>query len=243
MRAIDLPMQAQYPKMDLSALYCLGITIQEYARHLSTNILTQKRSSQCLPSINTLFSAEELESKKLYNVIEKYKSKVKRRPIQPVPTVAARPNIEQEMSKQVRQKKSHMDHSLRIKQDEETYHEKILRKPEWQSLLKKIRDPEAAARKANILRREHSARQATAAVLKKRKLEEEEKQEALIVNLQDHKQQQHIPKIKQERFLPFTTPGDVFDMASSSSQQKKKKPSSSSSNKKKRKKSTRSGGF
>lgn len=240
MRAIDIPLQSQFPKMDLSALYCLGITIQEYARHLSTNILSQKRASENLPPLNTLFSQEELDDRSLSAIIEKYKPTTQK--IQPVPTVQPRPNIEQEMSKKVRQKKSHMDYPLTINTTkEEPYYEKMLRMPEWEGLLRKNRDPETAALAA-LMRRENNDR-----LMKKRKLEQEAAETAAAVEKEEklRQQQQREKEIKQEQFLPPTPPADIFDMASSapSSSQKKKKSSHSSSShrhKKKKKKISKS---
>lgn len=59
--------------MDLSALYCLGITIQEYARYLGTDLLTEKRATENLPPLNTLFDQQEIASQQLTSIIETHK--------------------------------------------------------------------------------------------------------------------------------------------------------------------------
>lgn len=56
--------------MDLSALYCLGVTIQEYARYLGTDLLSEKRATESLPPLNTLFDQQEIDSHQLPSIIK-----------------------------------------------------------------------------------------------------------------------------------------------------------------------------
>lgn len=73
MRALDFPIHSKFPSMDLSALYCLGITIQEYARYLGTDLLTEKRANENLAPLNTLFNQQEIDSQHLDSIIETHK--------------------------------------------------------------------------------------------------------------------------------------------------------------------------
>lgn len=222
MRASDLPLQSQFPKMDLTSLYCLGITIQEYARHLSTNILTQKLASENAPQLNTLLTPEEIQSRSITAAIEHYKQK---KPVKHATTavINPRPDIRQELSSHARSIKYHQNDPFHVDTvNGDTYYQKMLRSTDWENVLRKDKDPEAAAAAAQLRREKDAKRQA-----KKSLLKQEEKKRKLDNHL-------HIPSTpavnnnhqQQEKYLPLSPPADIFDKASKSkktSQKKRKK--------------------
>lgn len=73
MKALDFPVNSKLPRMDLSALYCLGATVQEYARYLGTDLLTEKRATENLEPLNTLLDQQEIESQQLLSIINAHK--------------------------------------------------------------------------------------------------------------------------------------------------------------------------
>lgn len=255
MRALDIPLALSLPKMDLTALYCLGTAVQEYTRHLSTNIMTQKLASENQPQLNTLFTEEEINSRKLTAIIDKYKLKT---PVKPLSsTVYTRPSIQEELSYVARSKKYHQNNPFSVDVTiGDTYYEKMLRAPDWRNVLRKNRNPEAAAAAAKI-RRENDEEKTKKAKQKKKAKEEQEQKEiqqqqepVRIKQEKKSKHKHHIPTthVKQE-YVPLSPPLDIFDRELQSQSKPKLKSKSkrnisssnpSSSPSKKRKKASHS---
>lgn len=153
--------------MDLSALYCLGITIQEYARHLSTDILTQKKAVENKPSIDSAYTSEEIKSRTLESIIQKFKPQKStiihaKDDLQ----VTARPNIEQELSFSSRERRANINHQVEIQTSNKgNPYDQLFLEPEWKgSVAKKRRDLNANSEEA-------AARRANAELLKQQRLE------------------------------------------------------------------------
>lgn len=236
MRASDLPLQSQFPKMDLTSLYCLGITVQEYARHLATNILTQKLASENTPQLNTLFTPEEIQSRSITAAIENYKQK---KPVKHATSVVInpRPDIRQELSSHARSIKYHQNDPFHVDTvSGDTYYQKMLRSTDWENVLRKDKDPEAAAAAAQLRREKDAKRQARKL---EKSLEKEEKKKRKLDDDPLHIPPSAIP-VNQEKYLPLSPPADVFDKASASSKSKSKSKKTTSSSQKKRKNVTES---
>lgn len=227
MRASELPLQSQFPKMDLTALFCLGFTIQEYARYLSTNILTQKLASENSPQLNTLFTQEEIQSRTIAAAIENYKRKI---PVKHSTdaVVDPRPDIREELSSHARSIKYRQNDPFNVDTvNGDTYYQKMLRTTDWENVLRKDKDPEAAAVAAKLRREKDERRQAK----KLEKLIKKEKKRKSVNT--------YIPSsipVNQE-YLPPSPPADIFDRESKSKSTPRKacsKPSSSLQKKRKR---------
>lgn len=141
--------------MDLSALYCLGITIQEYVRHLSTDILTQKTASENKPSINNAYTPEEIKSRTLESVIQKFKPQKSaiihaKDDLQ----VTARPNIEQELTFSSREQRASINHQVEIQTSNKgNPYDQLFLDPEWKgAVAKKRRDLKANSEEAAVRR-------------------------------------------------------------------------------------------
>lgn len=211
--------------MDLSALYCLGITIQEYVRHLSTDVLAQKRAAENKPPINNFYTPHEMQARTLEAVIQKYKPSTNTvAHAQQAAPIAARPNIDQELHHSAK----HPHHRVEIKTSEKAIrYDKIVSDPKWTGILvKSPRDLKANSEQA-------AARRAKAEAIQKKKAET---QQALLQKQQQLQQQQQEEKellMPHKRVRPAEndTSYDIFDRANHS----KPKKAKTSPGKKKRK--------
>ncbi|KAK4516538.1 uncharacterized protein ATC70_011512 [Mucor velutinosus] len=213
-------LQPTFPKMDLSALYCLGITIQEYVRHLSTDVLAQKRAAENKSPINNSYTPQEIKARTLEAVIQKYKPQTSTiANAQHAPPVTARPNIDQELHHSAK----HPHHQVEIKTSEKAgRYDKIASDPKWTgTLVKSPRDLKANSEQA-------AARRAKAEANQKKRLEA---QQAMIER--EGRQQEKIELLlprKRVRSADDDTNYDIFDKANHS---KPKKAKGSSRKKKK----------
>ncbi|KAI8373773.1 hypothetical protein BD560DRAFT_394346 [Blakeslea trispora] len=198
----------QFPRMDLSALYCVGMVIQEYVHHLSTDILQTKQALEARPTLSTYFSQAELEAQSIEGLLQTY------RPHRPKSSlIGIRPNLETEAGALERKKRAHASHQTDVITSKTGY-EDLLKDPEWKGVLRKKRDPEADA-KAAAIRRETS---------------EKQKREAAENHIH------HLPYafIPHSPIKLDTEPThDIFDIAS-----QRKRPHPTSDRKKKRLKAT-----
>ncbi|KAL7319967.1 hypothetical protein PS15m_003040 [Mucor circinelloides] len=213
-------LQPTFPKMDLSALYCLGITIQEYIRHLSTDVMAQKRAAENKQPINNSYTPLEIKARTLEAVIQKYKPQTNTIALAKHATqVTARPNIDQELHHSAK----HVHHRVEIRtSDKATHYEKIVSDPKWTgTLVKSPRDLKANSEQA-------ADRRAKAEANQKKRLEA---QQALIERekRQQKEKESKMPR-KRVRAEDDDTSYDIFDKANYS---KPKKAKTSSGKKKK----------
>lgn len=220
MRASEISiLQPSFPKMDLSALYCLGITIQEYVRHLSTDLLAQKRAAENKPPINNFYTPQEIQARTLEAVIQKYKPQTSTiAHAQHASTITARPNIDQELHRSAKQ----AQHRVEIKTSEKaTRYDKILADPKWTGTLVKNRDLKANSEQAAVRRAKAEAAQKMRLEAQQALKEKEEQQQ---------EERELLMPRKRVRSENDDTNYDMFDKANHS---KPKKAKASSSNKKK----------
>ncbi|KAL9548330.1 hypothetical protein MBANPS3_005736 [Mucor bainieri] len=210
--------QPNFPKMDLSALYCLGITIQEYVRHLRTDVLTQKRAADNKPPINDLFTPNEIQASTLEAVIQKYMPQTSTvAHVEHAPPVAARPNIDEELHPSA--KRPH--HQVEIKTSEKANrYDKIASDPKWTGTLVKSRRRNLKANSEQA-----AARRAKAEAMQKKK---SEAQQALLEKQQQLQQEKELlmPR-KRVRPSDDDTSHDIFDKANHNKPKKAKKAASS----------------
>ncbi|KAI8075861.1 uncharacterized protein B0P05DRAFT_588280 [Gilbertella persicaria] len=125
-----------FPSLDLSALYCMGIMVQEYVRYLNSDILIDKQRLENRPTLNSLLPESPDTLKK---------------------TVMSARNIEQDTSGKERKKRAYSTYRTDTITHQESEYDHIFRQPEWKPLLHK-KNPEAE-QKAAHLRRERSKQQ------------------------------------------------------------------------------------
>ncbi|GAN02284.1 hypothetical protein MAM1_0019c01727 [Mucor ambiguus] len=222
-------LQSTFPKMDLSALYCLGITIQEYVRHLSTNVLEQKRAAENKPSIDSFYTPLERQARTLEAVIQKYKPQTSTiAHVQHPPPVTARPNINQELHYSAK----HPYHRVEIKTSKKaTRYDKMISDPKWTGAT--VKTPRNL--KANL--EQAAARRAKAEAIQKMKAVA---QQALLEKQQQLQEEKELlmPR-KRVRSAEDDTNHDIFDKAN----HKKPKKSKASFNKQRKTASSSQKGF
>ncbi|KAI8327049.1 hypothetical protein EDC96DRAFT_532999 [Choanephora cucurbitarum] len=134
-----------FPSMDLSALYCTGIIIQEYVRYLSTDLLQQHQALENRPVLTTHFSSSELKAQSIEGILQTHK------PSNRLPSHEIRPNLEKEAGALERKRRAYASHQMDVMTCKTGY-EDLLEDPEWQGVLRKKKLSEADA-KAAALRR------------------------------------------------------------------------------------------
>ncbi|OBZ85498.1 hypothetical protein A0J61_06455 [Choanephora cucurbitarum] len=139
-----------FPSMDLSALYCTGIIIQEYVRYLSTDLLQQHQALENRPVLTTHFSQAEREAQSIQGILQTHK------PSSRLQSHEMRPNLEKEAGALERKRRAYASHQMDVMTCKTGY-EDLLEDPEWKGVLRKKRDPEADA-KAAALRRAHQTK-------------------------------------------------------------------------------------
>ncbi|KAI7906898.1 uncharacterized protein BX663DRAFT_494123 [Cokeromyces recurvatus] len=131
--------QSNFPDIDLSAIYCLGIAVQEYVRYQNLNIIDEKRALENEPSLSTLFTEKDLKSQSLRSILKKYHSILT---VKPDPDadfeVSPRPRLEEEVTPIVRTKKRKYRHEVNVKTSKNgSEFEKLLKTPEWKIVMNK----------------------------------------------------------------------------------------------------------
>jgi hypothetical protein len=252
MRAADLSeTQSTFPRMDLTALYCLGITIQEYARYLNTDLVTQKRQLEEKPALDTLLSPEEINQQSVRALIEKYKTEPVLKPKSTSVYVVPRPNLEDELSHAEKTKRARARHQVEVKtSNKETQYDQLMNNPEWRVSLRAKRDIEAEAVAADKRRADAekeklriTAEREQRQQKRQRQQEERQKQQEEHQRQQEERQKQqerqkqleNIPPQKQQTKKTQNIkeePVDIFDLSSQHSSQKPKKRKVTASKKK-----------
>lgn len=238
MRAADLSeTQRTFPRMDLTALYCLGITIQEYTRYLNMDIVTAKRQLEKKPALHTYLSPEEINGQSTSVLIEKFKKTPTLQPKSTSIQVVPRPNLEDDLNYAERTKRARTRHRIEVRtSNKETHDDKMRTDPEWRGAVrfnKRTREAESIAAKQRRIEAEKEKKRIAA----HRKQEQLERQQQL-----EHQRKTQLenmpspsPKKKYRRTIPSEGPVDMFD---SSSQMSSKKPAT-----RKRKTTSSSSGF
>ncbi|GAA5811099.1 hypothetical protein MFLAVUS_004528 [Mucor flavus] len=230
-RAGNFSKDCQLPKMKLSALYCLGVTIQEYSRYLATDIVTEKRATEGLEPLTSLFSPDERNEQKLDSLVEKYKPK-------DIPAVVV--DTEDRVPKKASKKLTNVNgpysfrthHKFNVATSTQpSFYDKMLDSSDWRNVLKKKqRDPEAEERAAEK-RREKNKLLAQKIAEERVLQQEQKKQEQSLRMLQNN--QYHQPQSEQTKPAvakrKIKEEGDIFDTSKKrktvSSKPKKKKKS------------------
>ncbi|KAI9364326.1 hypothetical protein BD770DRAFT_439990 [Pilaira anomala] len=222
LRAVNFTKECDLPSMDLSALYCLGLTLQEYARYMSTDLVTEKRTLEGLDPLNSLLSKKEIQSNEISAIIERYKPKKKQIHQQPNNKIPTRMPIEQEF------KLKDIHHKFRLETGQ-SYYEDILNSNDWRHTLRKKRgkkeierdELEAKERREQNKIRAQKLVAERAIAEEKRRIEQEKNRQAFLVQQKDNKSSL---KLEEED-------GDIFDL----SEKKKMKSKLSKPKLKKRK--------
>lgn len=214
--------------MDLSALYCLGLTLQEYARYMSTDLVTEKRTLEGLEPLNSLLTKKEIESNQISALIERYKPKKKQIHQQSDNKIPTRMPIEQEF----KLKDTH--HTFKLETGQ-SYYEDILNSNDWRHTLRKKRgkmeierdELEAKERREQNKIRAQKLVAERAVAEEKRRIEQEQNRQAFMLIRQNENKNLKRLKLEEEE------EGDIFDLS-----EKKKKPKLSKPKLKKRKMTT-----
>jgi hypothetical protein len=218
MRAADISdMQRTFPRMDLSALYCLGITIQEYARYLNTDLVTQKRQLEKKPVLDTFLEPKEIQEQSASGLIEKYKAKPAIQPKNTSIHVVPRPNLEDDFNSAEKIKRARTRQQIEVKtSNKETEQDKMMKHPEWKGALTKTRrNHEEESSEASKRRAESEKEKARIRAERKRNLERQRQREERRKQLQSISQPpleaETVRYVKQE-------PVDMFDLSNESLQ-------------------------
>ncbi|GAA5799066.1 hypothetical protein EDC94DRAFT_651024 [Helicostylum pulchrum] len=229
-RAANFSRDCRLPKMKLSALYCLGVTIQEYSRYLATDILTEKRATDGLEPLTSLFGQDELNEQTIDSIIEKHKPKDDKH----IPAVVENdvPAATTTTSKKLTNGRNPFGphHKFNVTTSTNpSFYDKMLDSSDWRGVLKKKkRDPEAEEQAAEK-RREKNKLLAQRIAEERVLLEERKKQEQSKRMLQNANQYQ--PQVEQEKPVAkrkIKEEGDIFDTS------KKRKTVSTKAKKKKK---------
>ncbi|KAG2234305.1 hypothetical protein INT48_000755 [Thamnidium elegans] len=224
-RAVNFSRDCQLPKMNLSALYCLGVTIQEYSRYLATDILTEKRVTDGLKPLNSLFSQDELDEQNLDSIIEKYK------PDDDVPAVV---DDDDTPAATTHEKLTDMNgpysfrnyHKFNVATStNQSFYDKMLNSSDWRNVLKKKRrDPEADEQAAEKRREKNkllAQKIASERVLQEERMKQEQKLKILQNTNNNNNNNQYQPQLEQIKPMAKRKlkreeekqTGDIFDMS------------------------------
>lgn len=196
-RAGNFSKDCQLPKMKLSALYCLGVTIQEYSRYLATDIVTEKRAIEGLEPLTSLFSPDERNQQKLDSHVEKYKPKDI-----PAVVVDKEDHVPSKASKKLTNvngpysfRKQHKFNVVTSTQP--SFYDKMLDSTDWRSALKKKKRNPEAEEKAAEKRREKNKLLAQKIAAERVLQQEQKKHEQSLRKLQNN--QYHQPLSEQTK--------------------------------------------
>ncbi|KAI9486511.1 MAG: hypothetical protein EXX96DRAFT_549330, partial [Benjaminiella poitrasii] len=134
--------QSNFPKIDLTAIYCLGVAVQEYIHFQNMSLVDEKRALENEPPLATLFTKEELKSHQLRSVLKRYHSSLLNVQSDPKTDfeVTARPKLEEEVAPKARVKKMRMKHKVNVKTlKDDSEFERLVKTPEWNAFAKKRR--------------------------------------------------------------------------------------------------------